>query len=190
MPAKPIAAGKSSFDLIEAEHLFAELQLKEDTKLLDLACGRGAYTLAASVYIGDKGRIWAVDLWEEGIAALEKDVTAKQIECIDAHVTDVSQRLPLEDRSVDVCLMATVLHDLIQDRTDQAAVKEVCRVLKDQGILAIVEFKKIEGPPGPPASIRLSPQECQAHLQPFGFDLLRHLDIGPYNYLALFKNAS
>ncbi len=189
MPSKPIAAGKSSFDLIEAEHLFAELQLKEGTKLLDLACGRGAYALAASVYIGDKGRICAVDLWEEGVAALKKEATARRIEHIDAHVTDVSQPLPLEDCSVDVCLMATVLHDLIQDRTDQAALKEVCRVLENQGILAIVEFKKIEGPPGPPVSIRLSPQECQAHLQPFGLELIRHSDVGPYNYLALFKIA-
>ncbi len=187
MTTKPIAAGKSSFDLIDAELLFAELQLHEETNLLDLACGSGAYALAASEYIGSKGRIYAVDLWEEGIATLKREAVARRIEYIDARVANVSQRLPFKDRSVDVCLVATVLHDLIQDRTDQAALKEVRRVLKNQGTLAIVEFKKIEGPPGPPVSIRLSPEECQTHLHPFGFDLVRHLDVGPYNYLALLK---
>lgn len=187
MTTKPVAAGKSSFDLIDAELLFAELSLKKDTRLLDLACGRGAYALAASAYLGSKGRIYAVDLWEEGITALQNEATARRIEQIDAREVDVSQRLPFEDRSMDVCLMATVLHDLIQVRTDQAALKEVCRTLKNQGTLAIVEFKKIDGPPGPPVSIRLAPEECQAHLQPFGLDLVRHLDVGPYNYLALFK---
>ena len=184
--SKPIAAGKSSFELIDADQLFNALNLKEDTTFLDLACGKGAYALAASDYIGSKGRIVAVDLWEDGISALQKDASLQGIDQIEATVADVSQQLPLGDNSVDVCLMATVLHDLIEDNTDQAALRELQRALKSQSTLAIIEFKKIDGPPGPPISIRLSPEACAAHLKPFGFNLERQVDLGPYNYLALF----
>jgi ubiquinone/menaquinone biosynthesis C-methylase UbiE len=186
MTRKPIAAGKSSFELIDAEGLFAALKLPEDTVLLDLACGRGAYALAASTYIGQRGRIYAFDLWAEGIAALQADAAAGRLEQIQAQVTDVSQPLPLEDHCVDVCLMATVLHDLVQERTDQTALQEVRRVLKNKGTLAVVEFKKIEGPPGPPVAIRLSREECRERLRSLGFDFVRHLDVGPYHYLACF----
>ena len=184
--SKPIAAGKSSFELIDAEQLFKALNLKEDTIFLDLACGKGAYALAASEYIGSKGRILAVDLWEEGITSLLKDAANRGLDQIEATVVAVSQQLPLSDSSVDICLMATVLHDLIEDKTDQATLLEVQRVLKTQGTLAVIEFKKIDGPPGPPIAIRLAPEACASHLKPFGFKLERHVDVGPYTYLALF----
>ena len=184
--AKPIAAGKSSFELVDTDRLFNALQLKAGSTFLDLACGQGAYALAASEQIGANGRIVAVDLWKDGIVALQNEASLRGIDQIEAMVVDVSRQLPLSDGSVDVCLMATVLHDLIEDNTDQAALREVRRVLKNQRVLAIIEFKKIEGPPGPPIAIRLSPEMCAAHLLPFGFRLERHMDIGPYNYLALF----
>ena len=112
MRGKPIAAGKSSFDLIDAIRLFSELQLKKNTVLLDLACGSGSYAIAASEYIGEQGRIYAFDLWQEGIDSLRQETAARQIKNIHAEVADISVEIPVGDNSIDVCLMATVLHDL------------------------------------------------------------------------------
>lgn len=186
MNTKPIAAGKSSFGLVDAEKFFLELGPMQGVVFLDVACGAGAYSLVASEKVGETGAIYAVDLWKEGIEFLESQIQDRQIKNIHAGVGDVSGHLPLDDQSVDVCLMATVLHDLIQDRTDQGTMREVQRTLKQQGRLAVIEFKKIEGPPGPPAEIRLSEQELKAYLQAYGFEPVRSTDIGPYNYLALF----
>ncbi len=66
-------------------------------------------------------------------------------------------QVPMEDRSVDVGFMATVLHDLVEAGTATGALMELTRVLKPGGLLAIVEFDKIDGPPGPPRHIRLDP---------------------------------
>jgi hypothetical protein len=60
-------------------------------------------------------------------------------------------------------------------------------VVKPNGILAIMEFMKIDGPPGPPRHIRLSPEQVEDMLTPFGFMQERIVDVGPYNYLMLFK---
>jgi ubiquinone/menaquinone biosynthesis C-methylase UbiE len=186
MAEKPIAAGKSSFNLIDSYKLFSELRLKEDTSFLDLACGSGAYSLAASAYIGEKGIIYAVDLWKEGIDNLLKEIKIKQINNIHASIADISIHIPIENRCVDVCLMATVLHDLIQDNTDQETLEELKRVLKPKGSLAVIEFKKIEGPPGPPIQIRISPEKLDATLFPHDFRKIITTDIGPYNYLSMF----
>ena len=67
MSDKPVAAGKSSFDLIDVEKTFAIMNLKPDSVFLDLACGTGKYSIELARNIGEKGTVYAVDLWEEGI---------------------------------------------------------------------------------------------------------------------------
>jgi ubiquinone/menaquinone biosynthesis C-methylase UbiE len=183
----PIAAGKSSFDLIEPDKLFATLRLTEATVLLDLACGSGAYSLAAAEIIGDDGKIYSVDLWKEGIDTLQREAAVRQLRQIQATVADVGRHIPLADHSVDVCLMATVLHDLIQDKTEKGALREVARIVRPDGVLAVVEFKKIEGPPGPPLSIRLSPQELESVVSPYGFRPTTTMELGSCTYLSIFR---
>jgi ubiquinone/menaquinone biosynthesis C-methylase UbiE len=91
---------------------------------------------------------------------------------------------------VDVCLLATVLHDFVEDHISKEVLHEIVRVMKPDGLLAIVEFKKMDGPPGPPVHIRLSPEEVGQMLAPYGFSEERLVDVGPYNYLMLFNKSS
>lgn len=183
---KPTGAGKSSFGLIDTHKFFQELDLKKDTTFMDVACGRGAYTLAAAQIINKEGRLYAVDLWTEGIEILEKEAASKGIKNLKTFVGDVAHKIPVEDDCVDVCLMATVLHDLVAETVDQQALKEITRVIKPGGTLAIVEFYKKEGPPGPPRPVRLSPDEVDKMVSVYGFRQIRYTEIGPDNYLIIF----
>ena len=187
--SKPTAAGKSSFDLIDVETFFGQLDLKKNITFLDVACGRGAYSLKASEIIGSAGTIFAVDLWQEGIEQLRASAVEKNASNIKAIVSDAGRRIPVDAQVVDVCLMATVLHDFVEDKISEEVLHEVVRVLKTDGILAIVEFKKIDGPPGPPLHIRLSPEEVSDMLDPYGFKELSVTEVGPSNYLMLLRNS-
>jgi hypothetical protein len=42
-------------------------------------------------------------------------------------------------------------------------------------------------PTGPPRRIRLSPEEVDTMLEPFGFERTHLVDVGPNNYLSLYK---
>jgi ubiquinone/menaquinone biosynthesis C-methylase UbiE len=185
----PIASGKSSYNNIDSKILFVELNLKDDTIFLDVACGIGLYSLAAVEFVKDKGNIYAVDLWEDGIKSLLNEVSIRQIKNLHASIADVSKKIPVGKNEVDVCLMATVLHDLIEDKTDIGTLNEVCRVIKPDGLLAIIEFKKIEGPPGPPVKIRINPNEVKEILSNYGFKQQKTMEIGQYHYLSIFINA-
>ena len=60
---KPTGAGKSSFDLIDSEKFFNELNLQKGISFLDVASGKGSYRLAVSDIIGPQGSVFAFDLW-------------------------------------------------------------------------------------------------------------------------------
>jgi ubiquinone/menaquinone biosynthesis C-methylase UbiE len=189
MKDKPIAAGKSSFSLIDSSKLFSEIGLTENITMLDLACGVGDYAMAASSYVGPSGKIVALDLWEDGIDTLKTEIQTRNIGNISPHVADVSRHIPLADHSVDLCLMATVLHDLVQDKTDQGTLKEVERTLKLDGRLAVIEFKIEENPPGPPMKIRLSPKALETFLQPFKLLPAKTVDMGEHLYLSIYYRS-
>ena len=184
---KPTAAGKSSFDLIDVDKFFEELDLQNGIAFLDVACGRGAYCLAASRIVGENGNIFAVDLWEEGIELLRAAAEEKGLGNINAFVSNAGEHIPVADDSIDVCLMATVLHDFVEDQIEKEVLDEIVRAIKPSGILAIMEFMKIDGPPGPPRHIRLSPEQVDDMLAPYGFTRELFADVGPYNYLMLFE---
>lgn len=186
MPHKPIAAGKSSFDLIDFATFLSVLDLNGEIVFLDVACGIGNYAIEIARQIREKGTVHALDLWEEGIIKLRLKAGSLGLENIDATVCDVSQKIPLDDHSVDICLMATVLHDLIEDGTHHGTLNEIVRVLKPAGRLVVVEFKKMPGPPGPPEKVRLSPEELNQVLAPLGFQCRNTVELGAVIYLSLF----
>ncbi|WP_300465351.1 hypothetical protein [Desulfobacula sp.] len=66
--------------------------------------------------------------------------------------------------------------------------KQIKTILKPGGCLTVIEFKKIEGPPGPPMKIRLSEDEVEKMVTGYGFKKAKTVDIGDYNYLMTFKS--
>ncbi|MBW1743765.1 MAG: methyltransferase domain-containing protein [Deltaproteobacteria bacterium] len=184
---KPPGAGRSSFSLIDPEKVLGGLRLKPGSVFLDMACGAGQYAVAASEIVGDEGFVYAIDLWEEGITTLMEQMSVRGIRNIQAMVRDITKPIPIDRDCVDVCLMATALHELTLSQVADAALTEAARVLGSGGILAILEFDKIDRPPGPPIHIRLTPDDVERIVSPHGFSKEQVTDVGPYNYLMTFN---
>lgn len=178
---KPHGAGKSSLDLVDFNAFLALFGPAPDAALLDLGCGRGAWTLALAQRLPGC-LIHAVDAWEEGIGELQ--ASAHGLDRIRPAVAWAHQ-LPLDDGAVDAAFMATVFHDIDEDQRPAVAA-ELRRVLRPGGRLCLVEFKVMEGPPGPPRNIRLGPQDLDAALAPAGFVKGAVGELGPHAYAALF----
>ena len=186
--AIPPGAGSSSIDLIDVDLFFQALALKPGISVVDLGSGPGDYSIPIAKIIGSEGRVYAVDLWEGCIEFLQSEIKRLGIINIEPILADMSKRLPFEGDSIDACLMATILHDLKENQSHDAALSEVKRFLKKGGIFAVVEFTKRDGPPGPPASIRLSPEETAVLVEPHGFIQRGLYDLGPCTYLMVYSS--
>ncbi len=188
MSDRPVAAGKSSFDLIDKQEAFAIIAIQPHSSFLDLACGAGNYCTEIANRIGEKGTVYAIDLWQEGIDTLNQKISTGGIKNIKTILADITTELPVEENSIDSCLMATILHDLSKNG-QQAAIGEVARLVKPGGMLNILEFKKIEKGPGPPLRIRMDEQEIEVLVTKYGFTKVAGGDVGDFNYLVKYVKS-
>jgi ubiquinone/menaquinone biosynthesis C-methylase UbiE len=189
MNNKPVAAGKSSFDLVDTEKVFKIIDPKPDSCFLDLACGVGKYSIEIAKILGADNKIYAIDLWPEGIEFLAGEADSKNLKNIKTILADITKDLPLDDNSIDTCLIATALHDLTKTG-QESVINEVARLLRPEATLNIIEFKKIEKGPGPPIDIRMGEEEVDKLVAPYGFEKISVNDVGAYNYLIQFKKST
>ncbi len=181
---KPVAAGKSSLDHIDQNKAFALFNIQPQDQLVDLACGVGRYSLALAAAFPEL-RIVALDLWSEGIDALNETIQEQGIGNIQTAVTNICQPLPLAPESVDHALLATALHDLPLDGR-LALIQDLHSRLKQSGSINIIEFKKRDDGPGPGISKRLDAEDLAELISPFGFEKTSEAELGEYTYLAKF----
>jgi len=183
---KHIHYGMSSKEFLDAESILYSVGIKEGETVLDVGCGEGHFSLAASSMVGDSGQVVAVDKHAASINILKKIIAQENIGNLLAFTSDVTKRIPINNNAVDVCLMVNVLHGFAQNGEIADVMREVMRVTKRHSSLLIVDFKKIEITAGPPASERLSPADVEKILDEYGFGAEKFDDVGAYSYLINF----
>lgn len=180
--------GPSSFWMHDPDAIFSEIGLKPGESFLDLGCGPGDYAMYAANLVGNEGTVYAVDRWEEMVAGLIATADRQGLENIIGIISDITAPLPLNDRCIDVCFIATVLHIPAVSQAGKSLLGEARRVLKPDGRLAIIECHKQSRPFGPPEQVRLSPEEVEELVLPCGFERTGFTDVGD-NYLIQFQPA-
>lgn len=194
---KHIHHGKSTRLILDAHRVLDAIGLRESEVFLDAGCGDGFLSIEASYKVGNKGKVFALDIYEKSINELRKEIKEKGITNIEPVVADIADRTPLPDNSIDICLLANVLHGFVENDELDRAMREIVRVLKEGGRLAIVEFKKPVGLlkiggvwkniklyfVGPPLKVRLSPEETERYLKGYGIAPENVSEVGEYHYI-------
>jgi len=175
---------RSSKDILSAMEVLEAVGLEIGDIFLDAGCGDGYISIAASNLVGDRGKIYALDVYPESIETVKKEIEDKKLDNTHAILADISKNIPLDSDSIDIVLMANVLHGFVADEEVEKVMSNIVEVLKPGGVFAVVEFRKLEGSKGPPFNIRISPEEVSIILKDYGFDISDKLEVGQYHYIV------
>ena len=175
---------RSSKDILSAMEVLEAVGLEIGDIFLDAGCGDGYISIAASNLVGDRGKIYALDVYPESNETVKKEIEDKKLDNTHAILADISKNIPLDSDSIDIVLMANVLHGFVADEEVEKVMSNIVEVLKLGGVFAVVEFRKLEGSKGPPFNIRISPEEVSIILKDYGFDITDELEIGQYHYIV------
>ena len=181
--------GRSSKEILDSNRVLSTIGLKKGDIFLDAGCGDGYMSIAASKIVGDEGKVYAVDVWEESINAFKEKIESENIKNIEASVADITQKIPVDDESIDILYMGNVLHGFVENNEVESVMKEIQRVIKQGGLFAVVEFKKEESTHGPPLHVRITPEEVEEIVKNYGFASNKAEEVGTYHYaIILTKN--
>lgn len=141
--------------------------VSEGMQVIDLGCGSGAFTLAMARAVGPQGRVYAVDIQPQMLRLLNQKLNCDENQDLRDRIIPLERSaydLPFAEGSIDACCMIAALQE-IPDRL--RALREVHRVLKPDGILAISEFVIDPDFATPATTVRLA-QEAGFHLEEIG----------------------
>ncbi|KIX11108.1 class I SAM-dependent methyltransferase [Dethiosulfatarculus sandiegensis] len=178
--------GPSSYWMHDPQLVFQKLKLRPGDLVADLGCGPGDYSLEAAREVQPEGHVFALDRWGDALTALTERARENGIHNLEIMEANIVSMLPLGDGTMDLCLISTVLHIFPWPKFDLNLFPEIVRVLKPGGRLAIIECKKEETNWGPPMNLRISPEEMNRGLKPYGFTQINYTDLGK-TYMIIFE---
>jgi len=166
---------------LEPYETLLSIGLEKNHVFCDIGAGTGIFSFAASGITSNA--IYAVEISDEMIELLMKRKNEGQVNQLE--IIKVSDSiLPIDVNSVDRVLLSTVFHEL---EKPSKMLKSIKRILKSDGLLAIIEFHKQDTPMGPPTNHRISKSELEKICLSNNFEKVKTFDLGENFYLSLFK---
>lgn len=110
--------------------------IRSGDRVLDIGAGSGTDTLIASRLVGDRGKVWALDITPAMLAKLRATLRAAGVRNVEVIEGD-AERIPLPDGSVDVATSNGVLN-LVPDK--RRAFAEIFRVVRPEGRVQVADI--------------------------------------------------
>src|ERR1051326_7852134 len=179
---KHLLLAEDRIERFDRYELLRSLGVSEGKAVADLGCGPGFFTLPASELVGPNGKVYAVDVQQEMVDDLRARLAQQGITNVAVRRSgELEPSIP--QHSVDLALLAFVLHEVDQRSSFLLAAK---RLLRDDGRIAAVEWEKIETPVGPPLEVRVTAEEIIADAAAAGLELVEQRSLHEWHYVLTF----
>ena len=180
--------GRSSKDFLDAGKVLRYIGIKEGDRFLDLGCGDGHFSIAASQAVGKDGLVYAFDVDEESISRLQSEIAEKKITNIKAAVVDTDRKkLPLADESISLVFMSNVLHGLVENDEADSTLNEIARVTTYEWKAGCSRIQETRVAYGSTSFIRLNPDDVEILARGYGFSKESDHKVGQYNYTLILR---
>lgn len=159
------------------EDFFKVAKPKKEEVWADIGCGPGYFTIPLAKKVK---KVYAIDQSPFMLERCKERAKREFLENIE-YVPCQEDAIPLEDKSVDVSLLANVFHELLKP---EAFMKKVRDITKDR--IIIIDWHPVPSPSGPPMEERVPEEKVLTFMKDLGFKLTEKWDVYPYHYFLIF----
>jgi ubiquinone/menaquinone biosynthesis C-methylase UbiE len=167
----------------QVSKLMPSLEVKPGDVVADFGAGSGFHTMKLSKLVGEKGKVYAVDIQPEMLDIIGKRVRKENItNVVLVHNTEKDAKLPAG--KIDMILMVDVYHELSYP---YEVALEVVKALKPGGRLVFVEFR-LEDKKVPILDVhRMSIKQVMKEMEPHALKHAKTLDHLPWQHVIIFE---
>jgi len=117
--------------LLPRKNILKEVGIKPGFRVLDYGCGPGGYIIPIARLVGESGKVYALDIHPLAIQKVQDIASKKHLTNVKTILSSCQTGLP--DNTLDAVLLYDIFHHLSDPHV---VLKELCRVLKSDGILS------------------------------------------------------
>jgi ubiquinone/menaquinone biosynthesis C-methylase UbiE len=158
--------------------------IKKGMKIADFGSGAGYFTLPLAQKVGETGRVFAIDVLAESLEVVNSKIKIEGIKNVETIRCNLEKEngCELKNGTCDIIWMANLL---FQTENDKTVAQETKRVLKDDGIIVLIEWypESAFGPQGK----KIGKEEAIKLFEDAGFSLQKEFPADSYHYGLIFK---
>ncbi|OGM97669.1 MAG: hypothetical protein A2735_03640 [Candidatus Yanofskybacteria bacterium RIFCSPHIGHO2_01_FULL_41_21] len=176
----------SSEGFLNPDIIVGEFGISPGMNIADFGCGAGHIGILVAQRVGKDGHVLALDIMEDKLDSFKAQAKAVGLENIETKRAnlEIVGNTGANDESQDMVILINIL---FQSNKKQDILKEAKRVLKSQGTIILVEWKKSGGGLGPPNELRTDTNDMQALFVAEGFTFVRQFNAGQFHYGMIFR---
>jgi len=159
------------------------LDLKQGEAIADIGSGSGYFALRFAAHVGDRGRVYGVDIDPEMIRHLNRRIRDAGLANVQTVLAAPDDPL-LRDRSIDRFVVVDTWHHIENQPQYLGLMK---KMLKPGGQVVMIDFQKKELPVGPRLAMKIAREDLIRQLEANGFRLAREHTFLPYQYFLVFE---
>jgi len=160
------------------------LNIKPGEVIADIGAGTGYFTFRLAHHVGDKGKVYAVDVSPDMIRHINRRSRDTQATNVVAILADNDDPL-LPEQSVNRIFICDVWHH-VENQTKYLSLMK--KMLKPGGEIVMIDFHKKELPFGPPMQMKIAREDLIKQMETNGFRLAKEHTFLPHQYFLVFAS--
>ncbi len=157
------------------------LDIRIGDTVADIGAGTGYFSVPLAMAVGERGKVYAIDVQAEMLALLQQKLRNRATLNIDL-IQAEADATNLPGVCCTLAFLANVWHEF-DDR--RAVLDEVRRILSPGGRIAVLDWRPdVERDAGPPLEHRLRAVDIQDELHLAGFSQTSVANVGQYSWLV------
>ncbi len=131
------------------DSLLSAIPWRGDERVLDVGCGHGLLLIGAAKRL-TTGRATGIDIWQDVDQANNSAAATRhnaELEGVEIDIRDGDARkIPFDDATFDIVVSSLALHNIYDRNEREQALREIARVTKPGGHVAIIDIRHAYAP--------------------------------------------